>query len=75
MATNFNADISAKLNTSDPEQLIYQNELLQLAVLGGIRLDGLDRMRSTLKVQLPHTSASAEMFSVPLQIRNNNKLL
>lgn len=48
MATNFNAD--------NPEQLIYQNELLQLAVLGGIRLDGLDRMRSTLKVQLQESS-------------------
>ena len=56
MAINFNVDISAKLNTSDPEQLIYQNELLQLAVLGGIRLDGLDRMRSTLKVQLKQSS-------------------
>ena len=56
MAINFNVDISAKLNTSDPEQLIYQNELSQLAVLGGIRLDGLDRMRSTLKVQLKQSS-------------------
>ncbi|MEM9648652.1 MAG: hypothetical protein AAF969_09230 [Bacteroidota bacterium] len=48
MATNFNAD--------NPKQLIYENELLQLAVLGGIRLDGLDRMRSTLKVQLQESS-------------------
>ena len=56
MAINFNVDISAKLNKSDPEQLIYQNELSQLAVLGGIRLDGLDRMRSTLKVQLKQSS-------------------
>lgn len=48
MTTNFNAD--------NPEQLIYENELLQLAVLGGIRLDGLDRMRSTLKVQLQESS-------------------
>ena len=45
-----------KLQTSNPDQLIYENELLQLTVLGGIKLEGLDRMRSTLKVQLQQSS-------------------
>ena len=40
-----------KLNSDNPEQLIYQNDLLQFTVLGGIKIEGLDRMRSTLKVQ------------------------
>lgn len=39
-------------NTNNPESLIYQNELLKLTVLGGIKLDGLDRMRATLKVEI-----------------------
>jgi hypothetical protein len=43
-------------NYSNPESLIYQNELLKLTVLGGIKLDGLDRMRSTLKIELKQSS-------------------
>jgi len=45
-----------KFNTTNPESLLYQNELLKLTVLGGIKLDGLDRMRSTLKIELKNTS-------------------
>ena len=41
-----------KFNIANPESLIYQNEILQLTVLGGIKLDGLDRMRATLKIEL-----------------------
>ena len=36
----------------DTQQLQYGNELLQLTVLGGIRLEGLDRMRVTIKVEV-----------------------
>jgi len=45
-----------KFNITNPESLIYQNEILQLTVLGGIKLDGLDRMRATLKIELKNTS-------------------
>lgn len=41
------------LTTTNPEQLIYNNSLLILTVLGGIRLYGLDRMRVTLKIEVP----------------------
>jgi len=44
--------MSKNFNTSNSEQLIYENELLELIVLGGIKLEGLDRMRVTLKVGL-----------------------
>jgi hypothetical protein len=40
-----------KLNSTNPEHLIYHNEKLRIAVLGGIRLEGLDRLRTTLKVE------------------------
>lgn len=43
------------LLTENPEQLIYDNTLLCITVLGGVRLDGLDRMRVTLKVELPES--------------------
>jgi hypothetical protein len=39
------------LNTQNPNQLDYTNKLIKIAVLGGIRLDGLDRMRVTVKIQ------------------------
>ncbi len=45
-----------KFNISNPESLIYQNEILKLTVLGGIKLEGLDRMRATLKVELKNSS-------------------
>lgn len=44
------------LNTTNQEQLIYENDLLQLTVLGGIKLEGLDRMRVTIKLQLQESS-------------------
>ena len=44
-----------KLNTENPDQLVYGNTILDLTVLGGLRLDGLDRMRVTLKVELPES--------------------
>jgi len=41
-----------ELNTTNPESLIYANDMLKQTVLGGIKLEGLDRMRVTLKVEL-----------------------
>lgn len=38
------------LNTTNAEHLQYQNQFFSIEVLGGIRLEGLDRMRVTLKV-------------------------
>ena len=40
----------AKLNTDNTDHLTYENSILSIEVLGGVRLEGLDRMRVTLKV-------------------------
>jgi len=48
--------MSTKLNSSNTDQLIYENDILQLTVLGGIKLEGLDRMRITVKIQLQESS-------------------
>lgn len=42
----------ANFNTENPDQLIYENSILTIEILGGVRLEGLDRMRVTLKVSL-----------------------
>lgn len=42
----------ADFNTDNSEQLIYENSLFSIEVLGGVRLEGLDRIRVTLKVSL-----------------------
>ena len=42
----------ANFTTDNPDHLIYENSLFTIEVLGGVRLEGLDRMRVTLKVAL-----------------------
>lgn len=44
-----------KLNTENPDQLTCEHEFLKITVLGGIKLEGLDRMRVTLKIELKET--------------------
>lgn len=44
--------MSSELIVIDPQQLRYENDLLKLTVLGGIRLEGLDRLRVTLKAEV-----------------------
>lgn len=44
------------LNTTNPDHLEYKHEMLEIAILGGIRTDILDRMRVTLKIKVEHLS-------------------
>jgi hypothetical protein len=44
--------MSTQLNTENHEEMYYENALLKQSVLGGIKLEGLDRMRVTLKIEL-----------------------
>lgn len=46
----------SKLDTTNSDHIIYKHTPMDIAVLGGIRLEGLDRMRVTLKVQVEHLS-------------------
>lgn len=48
--------MTRKLDTTNADHIIYQHPPLDIAVLGGVRLEGLDRMRVTLKVQVEHLS-------------------
>lgn len=40
------------LNTTNPEAMVYQTEELGFSILGGIKLEGLDRLRVTLKIEV-----------------------
>ena len=62
----------SNLNTTVPEQLIYENEILKLTVLGGIKLEGMDRMRATLKIEVVDSSRPAVRHN--LDLYNDNQL-
>lgn len=64
--------MNTKLNIQNPESLIYEHEFLRLTVLGGIKLDGLDRMRVTLKTELKDTSVPPLRHN--LDLYNDNQL-
>ena len=44
------------LNTTNADHITYKHAPIDIAILGGIRLEGLDRMRVTLKIQVEHLS-------------------
>jgi len=50
---------------------VYENQLLRLTVLGGIKLEGLDRMRATLKIQLRSPNNGALSVAEMPAIRHN----
>lgn len=41
-----------KINTSNPDAITYSSEELAYTILGGIRLEGLDRLRVTIKIEI-----------------------
>jgi len=46
---------AGRLNTHNPEYLVYTNDSLQIIILGGINLQQLDRLRITLKLSRTDT--------------------
>lgn len=44
------------LDITNAEHISYKQGGIGITVLGGVRLDGLDRMRATLKIQVEHLS-------------------
>jgi len=60
------------LSTSDPNLFRYRNGLLQIEVPGGVKLEGLDRMRVTLKVELKDSPRPPVRHN--LDLYNDNQL-
>jgi predicted transcriptional regulator len=44
--------MDSKINATNPEAITYQTEEIAYTILGGIRLEGLDRLRVTIKVEV-----------------------
>ena len=44
--------MDSKLSTINPEAITYSTEELGYTILGGIRLEGLDRLRVTIKIEV-----------------------
>jgi hypothetical protein len=44
-------NLTSHLNTENPEMLFYMNGVLNITVLGGIKVTGLDKLRVTLKLE------------------------
>lgn len=56
----------SKLNTQNPELLMYDNCELYFEILGGIKISGLDRMKVTLKVQHKEKVNHPQWYSIDL---------
>ena len=41
-----------QINTQNPEAITYTTEEVQYTILGGIKLEGLDRLRVTIKIEV-----------------------
>lgn len=41
-----------KINTTNPDAITYSTEEIGFTILGGIKLEGLDRLRVTLKIEI-----------------------
>ena len=50
------ATLNRTLDTTYPDHIRYQQGALDITILGGVRLEGLDLMRVTLKIQVEHLS-------------------
>ena len=48
--------MKGNLETTNKDHLLYKHPPLDIAILGGIRLEGLERLRVTLKIQIEHLS-------------------
>lgn len=60
------------INFTNPDQLTYENDMLTITVLGGVKLEGLDRLRTTLKVELGGSSRPPVRHN--LDLYNDNQL-
>jgi predicted transcriptional regulator len=65
---------NSQINFSNPEAITYHTEELGFTILGGIRIEGLDRLRVTLKIEVidrkfKHYLNSPELAN--LAIRHN----
>ncbi len=69
--TNIELQQHTKLNVQNSELLIYDNCELQIEILGGIKITGLDRMKVTLKIN--HKAKQQLPIRDTLDLYNRNQ--
>jgi predicted transcriptional regulator len=62
---------ATKIDISNPNAITYITEELGFTILGGIRMDGLDRLRVTIRIEVvnrkfEHYQNNAELAALPL---------
>lgn len=67
----FMAATENKIDISNPNAITYITEELGFTILGGIRMDGLDRLRVTIRIEVinrkfEHYQNNAELAALPL---------
>ena len=71
------------INVSNPDAITYTTDELKFTILGGIRLEGLDRLRVTVRTEIlnrkfPHYMNNAELAALPmhqsLDLYNDNQV-
>ena len=71
------------IDTTNPDAITYQTDELVFTILGGIRLEGLDRLRVTLRTavshrKFPHYLNNPDMAALPmhqsLDLYNDNQV-
>ena len=66
--------MNMELNTTNPNCFSYQTEELLIELLGGVRIEGLDRMRVTMKVTVTNRKHSSYLTNpelAGLSVRHN----
>ena len=66
--------VTSHLNTEDPEQLIFKNDLLQISVLGGIALKPVDKLKVTLKIVLLNSHNPLHKIRHSLDLYHDDQL-
>lgn len=64
--------MAAQLHIIDLQQIEYENDLLKLTILGGVKLEGLDRLRVTLRIEV--TGNPRPPVRHNLDLYNDNQL-
>lgn len=71
------------IDTSNPDAITYSTDELVFTILGGVRLEGLDRLRVTLRTEIlnrkfPHYMNNPELAALPmhqsLDLYNDNQV-
>lgn len=74
---------TASIDVSNPDAIIYSTDELKFTILGGIRLEGLDRLRVTLRTEVvsrkfPNYMNNPELAALPmhqsLDLYNDNQV-